>query len=149
MEVISRSGTTAQIDPKRFCGWLKESVEKKGVRVLNPATATELLRDAQGVLSGVRVLGSRDGQTQDCRLSRLLVFAMGSGANALTQYLAHASSSLRAHGRPASSLPCSPRRKHGFPSLRSPVIRCSCATRSSAPRSWTRRCAMRSLRQTR
>jgi hypothetical protein len=134
MEVISRDGTTAQIDPKRFCGWLKESVEKRGVRVLNPATATEVLRDAQGVLSGVRVVGSQDQQTQDRKLSRMLVLDVGSGTNALMQYLARASSSLQAHGRPASSLPCFPQRKHEFPSPRSPATHCSCAIRSSTLR---------------
>lgn len=73
MEVISRDGTTAQIDPRRFCGWLKESVEKRGVRVMNPASATEVLRDAQGLLSGVRVVGSRDKTTQDCKLDFSMV----------------------------------------------------------------------------
>ncbi|KAJ4406123.1 hypothetical protein N0V91_004795 [Didymella pomorum] len=75
MEVISQEGTTAQIDPKRFCGWLKESVEGRGVRILNPAAATEVLRDAQGVLSGVRVVGSQDQQTHELPCTRLLITA--------------------------------------------------------------------------
>lgn len=66
MEVISRDGSTAQIDPRRFCGWLRETVEARGVRIVHPARATEVLRDARGVLSGVRVVGSRDRATQDC-----------------------------------------------------------------------------------
>lgn len=66
MEVISIDGTTAQIDPLRFCKWLKASVEKRGVRVINPASATEVLNDARGVLSGVRIVGSQDGKSQDC-----------------------------------------------------------------------------------
>lgn len=65
MEVISRDGTTAQIDPLRFCKWLKSSIEKRGVRIIYPATATEVLRDARGILSGVRIVGSRDRQPQD------------------------------------------------------------------------------------
>ena len=66
MEVISRDGTTAQVDPLRFCKWLKSSVEGRGVRVIYPATATNVLRDAKGVLSGLRIVGSQDNQTQDC-----------------------------------------------------------------------------------
>jgi hypothetical protein len=66
MEVISRDGTTAQIDPLRFCKWLKSSVEERGVKIVHPATATEVLRDARGVLSGVRIVKSQEKQTQDC-----------------------------------------------------------------------------------
>lgn len=65
MEVISRDGTTAQIDPLRFCKWLKSSIEEKGVRVVHPARATDVLRDARGVLGGVRIVRSEDGQIQD------------------------------------------------------------------------------------
>ena len=65
MEVISRDGTTAQIDPLRFCKWLKSSVEERGVRIIHPAAATEVLRDAGGVLSGVRIVNSANKQSQD------------------------------------------------------------------------------------
>jgi glycine/D-amino acid oxidase-like deaminating enzyme len=65
MEVISRDGTTAQIDPLRFCKWLQSSVEKRGVRIIHPAAATEVLRDAGGVLSGLRIMNSVDKQSQD------------------------------------------------------------------------------------
>lgn len=66
MEVISIDGTTAQIDPLRFCKWLKASVEKRGVKVINPASATEVLNDARGILSGIRIVRSLDGKSQDC-----------------------------------------------------------------------------------
>lgn len=72
MEVISRDGTTAQIDPLRFCKWLKSSVEERGVRIIYPATATDILRDGRGVMSGVKVVSSLDKQSHDrrCRFSR-------------------------------------------------------------------------------
>jgi glycine/D-amino acid oxidase-like deaminating enzyme len=69
MEVISRDGTTAQIDPLRFCQWLLKRVEERGVRIIYPASATEVLRDAKGVLSGVRIVGSQDDKSQDCEYS--------------------------------------------------------------------------------
>ncbi|KAJ4985678.1 FAD dependent oxidoreductase superfamily protein [Stagonosporopsis vannaccii] len=77
MEVISRDGTTAQIDPLRFCKWLLSSVEEKGVRVIYPATATEVLRDAKGVLSGVRILGSEDEVLTDIVPCTRLLIASG------------------------------------------------------------------------
>ncbi|KAF1933094.1 FAD dependent oxidoreductase [Didymella exigua CBS 183.55] len=75
MEGISRGGSTAQIDPRRFCAWLKQSVEKRGVRVLYPAVAAEVLRDTQGALSGVRVVRNRNQRTQDLPCTRLLITA--------------------------------------------------------------------------
>ncbi|KAF2997669.1 hypothetical protein E8E13_005865 [Curvularia kusanoi] len=73
MEVISRDGTTAQIDPLRFCKWLKSRVEERGVRIIHPAAATEVLRDGKGVLSGVRIVHSGDKQSQDLPCTRLLI----------------------------------------------------------------------------
>jgi hypothetical protein len=55
MEVISRDGTTAQIDPLRFCQWLLQTVKKRGVRVIQPARVTGIVEDAEGVLCGVRI----------------------------------------------------------------------------------------------
>jgi hypothetical protein len=59
IEVISREGTTAQIDPLRFCRWLLARCEERGVTVTYPARAVGVLRDANGVLDRVRV--SKDG----------------------------------------------------------------------------------------
>jgi glycine/D-amino acid oxidase-like deaminating enzyme len=59
MEVISRDGTTAQIDPLRFCQWLLARCTERGVQVHQPATATSILKDQKGVLSGLRI--SKDG----------------------------------------------------------------------------------------
>jgi flavin-dependent dehydrogenase len=55
MEVISRDGTTAQIDPLRFCQWLLQTVRKRGVRVYQPARATGIVGNGEGVLCGVRI----------------------------------------------------------------------------------------------
>lgn len=65
LEVISRGGTTAQIDPLRFCRWLLEKVKEKGVQVWNPARATEIIKDEDGVLNGVRI--SKDGKETACK----------------------------------------------------------------------------------
>jgi glycine/D-amino acid oxidase-like deaminating enzyme len=59
IEVISREGTTAQIDPLRFCRWLLARCEERGVTVTYPARAVGVLRDANGVLDRVRV--NKDG----------------------------------------------------------------------------------------
>jgi flavin-dependent dehydrogenase len=64
MEVISRDGTTAQIDPLRFCQWLLQTVKKRGVRVRQPARATGIVKDGEGVLSGVRVCEGEDVETE-------------------------------------------------------------------------------------
>jgi hypothetical protein len=59
MEVISRGGTTAQIDPLRFCRWLLGRCHERGVQLHNPARALSVSRDEHGILSGVRI--SQDG----------------------------------------------------------------------------------------
>ncbi|KAH9871921.1 hypothetical protein J1614_006179 [Plenodomus biglobosus] len=64
MEVISRHGTTAQIDPLRFCTWLLERCRERGVRVHQPARAVGLLLDGEDVLGGVRI--EEDGEERDC-----------------------------------------------------------------------------------
>ncbi|KAJ8112047.1 hypothetical protein OPT61_g5496 [Boeremia exigua] len=73
MEVISRDETTAQIDPLRFCKWLLSRIEQRGVKVIYPATATEVLQDKRGVLSGVRIVRSQEQQSQDLPCTRLLI----------------------------------------------------------------------------
>jgi glycine/D-amino acid oxidase-like deaminating enzyme len=55
MEVISRDGTTAQIDPLRFCQWLLAAVKRRGVTVRHPAKATSIVKDNIGMLSGLRI----------------------------------------------------------------------------------------------
>lgn len=70
MEVISRHGTTAQIDPLRFCAWLLERCRERGVRVHQPARAVGVLLDGDGdgdgepVLGGVRI--EQEGEEGDC-----------------------------------------------------------------------------------
>jgi flavin-dependent dehydrogenase len=55
MEVISRDGTTAQIDPLRFCQWLLARCRERGVEVRHPARALSVSRDGKGVLDGIRI----------------------------------------------------------------------------------------------
>ena len=64
MEVISRDGTTAQIDPLRFCEWLLKEVKERGVNVHQPARATSVIQDQDGVLSGVRIQAGEDADSQ-------------------------------------------------------------------------------------
>jgi hypothetical protein len=64
MEVISRDGTTAQIDPLRFCRWMLARCKERGVQVHNPARALSVSRE-QGVLNGVRM--SQDGVETECK----------------------------------------------------------------------------------
>jgi glycine/D-amino acid oxidase-like deaminating enzyme len=64
MEVISRDGTTAQIDPLRFCQWLLQTVKKRGVKVHQPARAMGIVKDEDGVLSGVRICEGADTETE-------------------------------------------------------------------------------------
>jgi hypothetical protein len=59
MEVISRGGTTAQIDPLRFCRWLLAKCQDRGVRLHIPARALSLSRGENGALDGIRI--SQDG----------------------------------------------------------------------------------------
>jgi hypothetical protein len=58
MEVISRDGTTAQIDPLRFCQWLLARCKERGVQVHHPARALSVSRE-HGILNRIRI--SQDG----------------------------------------------------------------------------------------
>ncbi|OAL00755.1 FAD dependent oxidoreductase [Phaeosphaeriaceae sp. SRC1lsM3a] len=71
MEVISRDGTTAQIDPLRFCRWLFERCQERGVRVRYPARAMSVSRDGGGALNAVRI--SQDGEEVELPCTRLVI----------------------------------------------------------------------------
>jgi glycine/D-amino acid oxidase-like deaminating enzyme len=69
MEVISRDGTTAQIDPLRFCQWLLKEVKERGVRIHQPARATAIIKDADDVLCGLRISTSDDAESDtECKI---------------------------------------------------------------------------------
>lgn len=70
MEVISKEGTTAQIDPLRFCRWLLERCKERGVNICQPARALSISQDQDGVLNGVRI--SQDGTESERELSQIL-----------------------------------------------------------------------------
>lgn len=55
MEVISREGTTAQIDPLRFCQWMLKELKRRGVNVHQPTRAKEIVTNEDGVLCGVKL----------------------------------------------------------------------------------------------
>ncbi|EMD60872.1 hypothetical protein GGP41_009820 [Bipolaris sorokiniana] len=74
MEVISRDGTTAQIDPLRFCQWVLKEVKARGVTIHQPARATGVIQDSEGVLSGVRIQQGDDADSQtELPCSRLVI----------------------------------------------------------------------------
>ncbi|KAK0668610.1 FAD dependent oxidoreductase-domain-containing protein [Cercophora samala] len=76
VEVISEEGTTAQVDPSRLCQWLLGEVTKKGGRVLQPAKATELLRDdSTGQVKGVVVKDLKDGSGRVVKGNRIVITA--------------------------------------------------------------------------
>jgi hypothetical protein len=55
MEIISRGGMTAQIDPLRFCQWLLAQCKKRGIRMHYPARALSVLKDGEGIMNGIRI----------------------------------------------------------------------------------------------
>lgn len=71
MEVISREGTTAQMDPLRFCRWLLERCRERGVRVHQPAKALGVVLDENGVLRGVKM--GQDDEERDLPCSRIVI----------------------------------------------------------------------------
>jgi flavin-dependent dehydrogenase len=74
MEVISRDGTTAQIDPLRFCQWILEEVKQRGVKIHQPAKATAIVKDAADILCGLRILEG-DGPEPDaeCKAQSMIL----------------------------------------------------------------------------
>ncbi|KAF2115873.1 FAD dependent oxidoreductase-like protein superfamily [Lophiotrema nucula] len=73
MEIISRDGSTAQIDPLRFCQFLLEECTKRGVQLHQPARAVSVSRDESGQLNGIRI--SKDGTETEIPCSRLAITA--------------------------------------------------------------------------
>lgn len=73
MEVISRDGTTAQIDPLRFCRWLLVKCKERGVKLHRPARAVSLSKDSKGMLSGTRII--EDGIESELPCTRLVIAA--------------------------------------------------------------------------
>jgi flavin-dependent dehydrogenase len=48
----------------RFCQWLLQTVKKRGVKVRQPARATGIVKDGEGVLNGVRICEGPDAETE-------------------------------------------------------------------------------------
>ncbi|KAH7380665.1 FAD dependent oxidoreductase [Pyrenochaeta sp. MPI-SDFR-AT-0127] len=71
MEVISRDGTTAQIDPLRFCQWLLGKCRERGVQVHQPARAISVSKNGGGILNRIRI--SKDGAETELPCTRLVI----------------------------------------------------------------------------
>lgn len=143
MEVISRDGTTAQIDPLRFCRWLLARCQERGVQVHYPARALSVSRDDKGILDGIRI--SQNGTETECMIasSRKTFYSTNT-----RQYHVPALSSPPAPGHPASSEPSSLPQQHEYLYPLSAATRYSCATPISSPTNQTGKFAMPSSRQT-
>ncbi|KAK5107796.1 hypothetical protein LTR62_000664 [Meristemomyces frigidus] len=74
VEIISEDATVAQVDPARLCRWLLQECVRMGVRLHQPARAVRVSRDAEGMMSGLRL---RHGSGADLRLpcTRMLIAA--------------------------------------------------------------------------
>ncbi|CAO2647767.1 Nn.00g086890.m01.CDS01 [Neocucurbitaria sp. VM-36] len=73
MEVISKDGTAAQIDPLRFCEWLLERCKERGIQVHQPARAISVSKDSNGILNGIRI--SKGGTETELPCNRLVITA--------------------------------------------------------------------------
>ncbi|KAF2712477.1 FAD dependent oxidoreductase-like protein superfamily [Pleomassaria siparia CBS 279.74] len=73
LEVITRDGSNAQIDPLRFCTWLLERCTERGVKMTYPAKAVGVLKDDDGCLSKLRI--SKDGTETTLSCNRLVITA--------------------------------------------------------------------------
>ncbi|KAF2665491.1 FAD dependent oxidoreductase [Microthyrium microscopicum] len=56
LDLISRDGDVAQLDPLRLCQFLLDECQKQGVTVHQPAKAVTVVKNADGILSGVTIL---------------------------------------------------------------------------------------------
>ncbi|KAK8200133.1 FAD dependent oxidoreductase [Phyllosticta capitalensis] len=74
LEVISKGGSTAQIDPKRLCEFLLEQCRARGVQLHHPAHATAVTTDSAAKLAGVRIKNA-DGSEHELPCARLVVTA--------------------------------------------------------------------------
>ncbi|KAF2262647.1 FAD dependent oxidoreductase [Lojkania enalia] len=71
MEVISQEGTTAQIDPLRFCQFLLDECLKHGVQLHQPARAISVSKDENNQVNGIRI--SKDGTETTLPCTRIVI----------------------------------------------------------------------------
>ncbi|KAI5360771.1 Putative FAD dependent oxidoreductase, FAD/NAD(P)-binding domain superfamily [Septoria linicola] len=74
VEMISDEGGVAQVDPKRLCEFLLEKSLEQGVKLHQPARATKILQDREGVVAGVTIQ-KPDETAEDISCSRILIAA--------------------------------------------------------------------------
>ncbi|CAI6340338.1 unnamed protein product [Periconia digitata] len=74
LEEISAKGSVAQIDPLRFCQWLKEQLLERGVTIHHPARVISVSKDGDGQLNGVRL---SEGGTENELPCKNLVISSG------------------------------------------------------------------------
>lgn len=89
LEVISQDKSTAQIDPKRLCGFLLNQCREKGVQLHHPAKAVGVSRDEKGLLSAVRVATETDMEIE-IPCARLVVTAGAWTPRVFTTLFPHA-----------------------------------------------------------
>ncbi|KAK3354592.1 FAD dependent oxidoreductase [Neurospora tetraspora] len=75
VEVIGGEGDAAQLEPERLCRFLLEEAEGRGVKVSKGTEAVEVLRDGEGVVSGVVVRDVKTGEEREVQCSRIIITA--------------------------------------------------------------------------
>ncbi|KAJ5551626.1 FAD dependent oxidoreductase [Penicillium sp. DV-2018c] len=77
LEEISEEGTVAQVDPLRLSRFLIDGAVARGVKLHKPAQATAIIKDEDGVITGVKIL-SLDSKEESMIPCTNLVLSVGS-----------------------------------------------------------------------
>jgi glycine/D-amino acid oxidase-like deaminating enzyme len=72
---VGDEGSTAQLDPLRFCNFLLGECLNSGVHLHRPAKAIALMQDVDGLLSGVRIADTLSSTETDVPCTRLIITA--------------------------------------------------------------------------
>lgn len=75
VEVISESGTTAQLDPRALCKFLLGECLERGVKLHQPAEAVSVAWDLRGELASVRAADHDSSHEVDIPCTRIIITA--------------------------------------------------------------------------
>lgn len=67
LEVVSKEGTFAQLDPKKLCEFLLKECTDRGVVLHHPAKVVSVSKDARDQLASARIVAD-DGTETDSKL---------------------------------------------------------------------------------
>ncbi|KAJ5774875.1 FAD dependent oxidoreductase [Penicillium paradoxum] len=77
LEKISQEGTVAQADPLRLSQFLMDDAISRGVKLHNPSQATAVIKDGNGMITGVKIV-SLDSNKESIIPCTNLVLSVGS-----------------------------------------------------------------------